>query len=375
MLIVSLSPLRSDPRVLKQINLFRDKYDVVTCGFGAAPDGVSRHFEIESGLPSWPRDPKRLLQRQYRQVYWNIAAVAEAYRLLRGQRFDAVLANDANTLPLAMSLDAVHGVHADLHEFAPKEHYNKPAWRILVAPYVRWVCRTFLPQARSVTTVSDGIAEQYGRDFGVAATVVTNAAPYAEKVPRPTGRPIRLIYSSAGQRYRRIEDIISAMDAASGELELDLIVMPNEPAYVDELRRQAEPLPNVRFREPVPYDQLVDTVSEYDVSISVIPPTNFNLANALPNKFFEAVQARTAVIIGPSPAMQALVERHRLGAVTEGFSAAALRKVLQELTPEQVDGWKQNAHRAAQELSSEYQNRGWERAVDALFAAPAQMTR
>lgn len=367
LLILSLSPLRSDPRVLKQINLFQDKYDVVTCGFGAAPDGVEDHVELAAGLPSWPRDPKGLLKRRYRQVYWNIAAVAEANRLLRGRRFDAVLANDANTLPLALSLDSVRGVHADLHEFAPKEHFNKPAWRLLVAPYVRWVCRTFLPQAKSVTTVSDGIARQYGHDFGVEAAVVTNAAPYADLAPKPTSRPIRLIYSSAGQRYRRIEDIISAMDGAPEGLELDLIVMPNEPAYVDELRRQAEPLANVRFRKPVLYSELVRTISDYDVSISVIPPTNFNLANALPNKFFEAVQARTALIIGPSPAMQDLLERHGLGAVTEDFSAAALRKVLLGLTPEQVDQWKKNAHHAAEELSSEYQNRGWERAIDALF--------
>ena len=129
--------------------------------------------------------------------------MAQARKLLRGQQFDAVLANDTNTVPLALSLEPEHGVHADLHEFAPKEHFNKPAWRALVAPYVRWLCRTYLPAACSVTTVAEGIAEQYTKDFGVAASVVTNAAPYADKQPRPTGGKIRMIYSSAGQRTAR----------------------------------------------------------------------------------------------------------------------------------------------------------------------------
>ena len=198
LLILSLSPLRSDPRVLKQISLFRDKYRVFTCGFGPAPDGVAGHFELDTALASWPRDPQRLALRRYVDVYWNIAAVAQARKLLRGQQFDAVLANDTNTVPLALGLEPRHGVHADLHEFAPKEHFNKPAWRVLVAPYVRWLCRTYLPAARSVTTVAEGIAEQYTKDFGVAASVVTNAAPYADKQPRPTGDKIRMIYSSAG---------------------------------------------------------------------------------------------------------------------------------------------------------------------------------
>ncbi|WP_240691672.1 glycosyltransferase [Arthrobacter sp. CAU 1506] len=367
LLILSLSPLRSDPRVLKQITLFRDQYRVITCGFGPAPDGVAGHVELDTGLASWPRDPQRLALRRYTDVYWNIAAVAQARKLLRGQQFDAVLANDTNTVPLALSLKPKHGVHADLHEFAPKEHFNKPAWRALVAPYVRWLCRTYLPAVRSVTTVAEGIAEQYTKDFGVAASVVTNAAPYADKQPRPTGEKIRMIYSSAGQRYRKIEDIMEAMRGAPEHLELDLIVMPNEPAYVAELKALGEELPRVRFREPVPYDQLVDTVAEYDVAISIIPPTNFNLAHALPNKFFEAVQARTGLIIGPSPAMETLLRRHGLGAVTADFSPAALVEVLKTLTPEMVDGWKANAHAAARELSSEHQIKGWEQAVASLF--------
>jgi len=368
LLILSLSPLRSDPRVLKQINLFRDKYRVTTCGYGDAPDGVAAHVEIDAGCIGWPRDPKRLALRRYRDVYWSVAGVAEAYRHLRWRSFDAVLANDLNTVPLALSLDSRRGVHADLHEFGPKEHFDKPAWRVLVAPYMRWLCRTYLPRAASVTTVSEGIARQYGLDYGVRAAVVTNAAPYVEKSPRPTGSTIRLIHSAAGQRYRKIEDIIEAFRGIRPGIELDLIVMPNEPGYVAELRQLAEEVPAVRFRDPVPYEQLLDTIAEYDVAIAYLPPTNFNLAQALPNKFFEAVQARTGLIIGPSPAMVELLERHGLGAVAGDFSSASLRAVLDSLTPELVDGWKQRADEAAKVLSAEYQSRGWETAIGALLA-------
>jgi hypothetical protein len=367
LLIISLSPLRRDPRVLKQINLFKDRYKVITCGYGPAPDGVAGHVQIAEELVGWPRDPKRLALRRYLDVYWSVLGVAEAYRHLRGQRFGAILANDLNTLPLALSLESEHGVHADLHEFGPKEHFDKPAWRILVAPYMRWICSTYLGQAASVTTVSDGIARQYRLDYGVDAKVVTNAAPYVSMEPRPTTDRIRLIHSAGGQRYRKIEDIIEAFRNAPRGLELDLIVMPNEPDYVAELRELAAGIPAVNFREPVPYDRLVETVAEYDVAIAYLPPTNFNLAQALPNKFFEAVQARTGLIIGPSPAMQELLERHGLGATARDFTTVALSEVLASLTPELVDGWKQNAHAAAAELSSEHQNRGWDEAIGALF--------
>ena len=41
--------------------------------------------------------------------------------------------------------------------------------------------------------------------------------------------------------------------------------------------------------------------------------------------------------------------------------------MLQSLTREQIDQWKANADKAADELSSEHQNRAWERAIEALL--------
>ena len=45
-LVMSFSTLVSDPRVLKQIDLLREDYDVTTCGYGPAPDGVVGHHRI-----------------------------------------------------------------------------------------------------------------------------------------------------------------------------------------------------------------------------------------------------------------------------------------------------------------------------------------
>ena len=199
--------------MLKQITLFRDKYRVTTCGFGPAPNGVAGRIRTGHRLPSWPRDPQRLALRRYRDVYWNIAGVAAALQAAARQQFDAVLANDTNTVPLALCLDAQARRACGPARVRPKEHFDKPAWRVLVAPYVRWLCGP-----TCLGGVGDhrgrGIAEQYTKDFGVAASVVTNAAPYADKQPRPTGEKIRMIYSSAGQRYRKIEDIMEAMRGA-----------------------------------------------------------------------------------------------------------------------------------------------------------------
>lgn len=366
LLILSFSPIRSDPRVLKQVELFKDKYHVITCAYGPAPDGAEEHFELPDGVRGWSSDKAGLIGRRYASVYGGMTAVAAAREILPRGRFDIVLANDLNTLPLALDLAPRLGVHSDLHEYAPSEKEADPKWRFFVAPFMRWICRKYLPAAQSVTTVSRGIADEYTKKFGVDVDVVANAAPYLEAEATPTFDTIKLIYSGAGQRYRKIELILEAMRGVSNDIVLDFVVMPNEPAYVQELREMARTMPNVNFLDPVPYDQLVSLLRNYDNAMCFLPNTTFNLQNALPNKFFEAVQARIGVIVGPSPAMADYVRDYGLGVVVDDFSPDSLRKVLDGLTKPDIDRWKASAEVAARPLSAEAQMRGWEEAIDRI---------
>lgn len=369
LLILTFSPIRSDPRVLKQVELFKGKYRVSTCAYGDAPDGVDDHYPLPTAARGWSSDKLGLITRQYERVYGGMTAVQEARRIIPRGQFDIILANDLNTLPLALELQPRLGVHADLHEYAPSEKESDSRWRIFVAPFMRWMCRKYLPLAASVTTVSQGIADEYCNRFGVQVGVVTNAAPFLEAEPTQTAAPLKVIYSGAGQRYRKIELIIDAMKGVDEKVHLDFVVMPNEPDYVDELKRSAVDLPNVRFIDPVPYEELVSLIRNYDVAMCFLPNSTFNLQNALPNKFFEAVQARIGVITGPSPAMVALVESYGLGAVTIDFSAEALRAALNELTENETARWKSAANDAAWTLSAESQVALWESAI-AEIAAP-----
>lgn len=369
LLILTFSPIRSDPRVLKQVELFKDKYRVSTCAYGAAPDGVEDHFALPDDSRAWPSDKLGLISHQYGKVYSGLPAVQSARAMLPSGRFDIILANDLNTLPLALELEPKLGVHADLHEFAPREKEDNLKWRLFIAPFMRWLCSRYLAKAESVTTVSQGIADEYLKDYGTPTGVVTNAAPYAEGAVRAVGTKVRLIHSAAGQRYRKLENFVEAMKDAPAWLSLDMIVMPNEPDYVAELKALAAAVPSITFRDPVPYQELVATLSEYDVSVVFLPPTNFNLKNALPNKFFEAVQARIGLIVGPSPAMVDLVREYGLGAITEDFSAASLRETLLSLTPELINGWKSAADAAARPLSAESQVAVWRDAIASIACA------
>jgi len=84
-----------------------------------------------------------------------------------------------------------------------------------------------------------------------------------------------------------------------------------------------------------------------------LPPANFNYRHALPNKFFEFVQGRLAVAIGPSPEMARLVRQYDCGIIADDFSPRAMADRLHRLDHDRIDHYKRQSHIAARELCFE----------------------
>jgi len=372
LLIISFSNIASDARVLKQVRHFAKTYAVTTCGYGPTPVEGVEHVALpdSASFRTWTR--RDIALRRFAKIYWNMPAVVAAAKALAGHdRFDVIVANDIDTVGLALSLDPIHGVHADIHEYAPRQNEEVLLWRLLVSPYATWMCRQFLPRASSMTTVGEGIAAEYANVFAVDPGVATNAAPYQDFTPTPVDSPLRLVHSGAALQNRHLEMLIDAAERTSANVTLDLYLMPNEPEYLQRLTEMAVGSSRVRVLPPVPYAQLLSVLNGYDVGLHVIPPTNFNNRWALPNKFFDYVQARLGLVIGPSPEMARILNHHGLGAVTGEFSTQALTDVLDGLSEDQVARWKAQSHNAASELSAETQIGVWDAAVKTLLARHA----
>ena len=368
LLIVSFSTIVSDARLLKQIAAFRDDYDIVSLGYGAPPEGVVEHIEIPSEFAIWRYPRVKVVLRRYRSAYLGNAAIAAAMEALAGRSFDVAIANDVDAVGVALATRPRGGVHADLHEYSPRQHEEMLRFRLFVKPFIEWMCRVYVAKAKSWTTVSNGLAREYDCKFGFHPQLVTNAAPYVEAVPTLAHDPLRIVHSGAALRNRHIDSLIDAVSHTRSAT-LDLYLTPNDPAYLVELRAAAGATGGrVTVHDPVPYSELASTLRQYDLGVHILPPINFNNRWALPNKIFDYVQARLGVIVGPSPEMAEYVRSYGLGVVTEDFSPAALTRAIDELTAEQVDVAKRSADEHAGELSSESQVAVWKAAVDALAA-------
>ena len=361
-LVLSFSRLSHDPRVTRQLEALMQEYEVAACGIG--PPAVE-------GVRAVPlREPKGIVIRRMftllkllrlyslAEIVWPLSR--EAYRACRTLEYDLVLANDVTTLPVAVRLARLRGVPLvlDAHEYAPEEFSDRFIWRLLHRGLNVYILGRYLPQVKAMLTVSKGIAQAYRDKYGVVAEVVLNAPRYQQLPVRRVvdGEPIRLVHHGAAIPSRRLEEMIRAVKLLDEKFTLDLFLVADtreNRLYLEWLRNLASDNPRIRFREPVPPGDVVRTLSRYDVGIFLLAPTNVNNLHALPNKLFEFVQARLAVVVSPSPDMAELVREWGIGVVAEDFSAESFARCIAALTADRINAYKEASDRAARKLNAE----------------------
>ena len=148
--------------------------------------------------------------------------------------------------------------------------------------------------------------------------------------------------------------MIETMDYVDSRFRLDLMLVATfHQDYFQKLQAMVKERKNVRILPPVPFEEIIPFSFSYDIGFYILKPANFNHLYALPNKFFEFIQARLAIAIGPSPEMARLVQEYNLGIIAKDFSAKEMAKSLNSLTKEQILQYKENANQAAKILNAE----------------------
>jgi len=358
--ILSPAPLARSPRALKQVRALRGDHDIVTASRGDSPFPEIEHVRLPDREQRWGALGRILylmvLALHLYPLITRLSAQDHAIRAALGDRdWDLVIAHDVQTATVAETLRSRRGVLVDLHEYFPRQNEHSLAWRVLIAPYFRWILRGPVHRAAATTTVSSGIVEEYRREHDLDPTLIINASPYQERQAAPVHAPLRLVHSGVAAPHRHVEILIDAVKASEADVTLDLYLVGADSDYGRGLRERASADARIRVHEPVPYDELIATLADHDLGLHVLPPINFNHLHALPNKLFDYVQARLGVVIGPSPEMARIVREAGVGVVADDFTADSLHAAIDALTPEAVAEYKAASERSARDLSSERQ--------------------
>ncbi|MBO0697030.1 MAG: glycosyltransferase [Zavarzinella sp.] len=360
--VLAVSDLENDPRVNRQLRFLHGRYRLVAGGLlpPKLPGVTFVPFPTKKKPKPIPYRfvaAARRLTGRYVTYYWNKMTIRDWYAGLRPHRADLIISNDIMTLPLAVGLAEEFGakVMYDAHEYAPREFEDLWKWRLLEAPFVTALCKEYMPRVDAMTTVCQGIADEYERLTGVRASLLTNAPDFNDLNPRPCrdGDPVRLVHHGGAIPSRKLENMIDMMPHLDERFQLDFVLVGANEGYRAKLERRAAKVGRVRFLPPVPMIDLPRFLNAYDLGVFLLEPTNFNYLHALPNKLFEFLQGRIGVAIGPSPEMARVVRETGTGVVAPDFRPATLAGLLNRLTTADINQFKARAHACAREYSAD----------------------
>ena len=207
----------------------------------------------------------------------------------------------------------------------------------------------------TVSTVSPSIANLYvkAQIFDEVSCILSTPKKHNLDVIQCTENRIDLVYHGLADLDRGLLNLVDLMSTLDYRFHINLMLVGSQ-RNISKLRKRAKLYDHrIHFLPSVETLQIVNAINRFDIEVIFFPPITLNLFHALPNKYFEAVQANLAVLHGPGPSMQSLSEQFGFGIATRDWSFQSVSTILNSLTSKTVNDLKTKSNEAANTLCSE----------------------
>lgn len=159
-----------------------------------------------------------------------------------------------------------------------------------------------------------------------------------------------ILYHGAICEYRGIEQTIAAIKGMPA-VNLLLVGDYQSEAYKKHLEKIIMPVKDKVIVKPsVPHRELWKYIGAADICIAPIIPTYKSYYYALPNKLFEAIQAKTCLLVSDLPEMSRIVKKYKIGEVMNPMDSEDVCSKIRSLLERGKDYYLNNLESAANEL-------------------------
>lgn len=272
---------------------------------------------------------------------------------------DLIIAVNADTLAASALAAQKLGIKFayESYEFWP-DHAREAACKLTNRQ------RTFLiqselryaPSAALMVTVSDYLAQEYASELKLATrpAVLYNAPDKIANTPSPAHSPLRVLFLGNIQRERNVEFLLHSVAKVQGVT----LTFQGRGSMANSLRQEAHRLgieDRVFFKDPVPYAQVADSASHYDVGVVCHEAYNRQMEGALPNKFFEYMAGGLAILAPRTHAFEMIEHFDTFGLFVDASSLESMITALGDLrdNPQDLLARKESAFALAPKYCGE----------------------
>ena len=275
------------------------------------------------------------------------------------KKADVLWSNDLDTLLPNFIIARLKNIKLvyDSHEYFTQSVYKRTSRKI-------WEkLENFLfPKLKNIITVNDSIKNVYEKKYKVPVTVIRNV-PYKtihnaglEKIVVPSNKKIFIMQGIGLNENRGAEEAVLTMQFLPDNFNLYFI---GSGTVLDKLKKIVRDLnlsAKVTFIDVLPYYEMMEYTRRCFLGLifEKIDVTDHHRF-ALPNKFFDYINAGIPVLSSKATEIKLLTEKYQIGDCIDNFEPSEIAaKIIEiEKNNELYNLWKHNAISASEELNWE----------------------
>jgi glycosyltransferase involved in cell wall biosynthesis len=353
------SDLYSDQRVHRICETLRDEgHEIILVGRKkrSSPELSPRKYQTKRLKLIFEKGPLFYLEFNMRLFFFVLF-----------RKCDVLLSNDLDTLLANTLVASVRGkkLYYDSHEYFTEvpELVGRPGVRKMWK-FIESVC---IKRVNIAFTVSESIARSYTEKYGLNFAVIRNlpimnkgrkGEVKSEYNLRDNEDQKIIIYQGSVNVDRGLEEMIDAME----NLENVKLIILGDGDVMGDLKEKVrvKALEGVVvFLGRVEGEKLHQYTAQGDLGISIEKRNGLSYTYALPNKFFDYIQAGIPSLISDLPEMIQINDKYQVAEVLSSHNpnemAGQIKSLLQDT--DRLNTMKSNTERAASELNWEMESK------------------
>lgn len=352
--------LSKENRILNEINCLNTSFQLKFSGFRNDESSDIIYFYFISFI----RIFFNLLGKNFLKVYFNLLKKDENNFLI-----NLVICHHIDEALICIDKKVKFVFHSN--EYLPREFDGNLKFKIFEQAYRRITLNYLLPKAELIVVECDRIANEYSNIFKIPLNkffIATNAPKrnptLKAKYPSST---IKLIHHGALVKERGPEFLFEILKKLGPGYTLTLMG-PGKENYIKHLKKLADKIGNIEIIPPVPYEKIVETISQYDLGLIIFKSKHFHHKfMTVPNKFYECLQARVPVVVSPFSAMSPLIAQNQCGIVSKSESVDDYVNSIKSLTKEKIYEMGTNCNKLAFEHSNEFWFEAYRKKISSII--------
>jgi hypothetical protein len=277
--------------------------------------------------------------------------------------YDVIIVHDISLMPF---IKHNNNLIFDAREYFPLQYKggtNELKTKVKLQTYL---AKKFIERNIKCVTVSGSIKDLFENWLNVPFEVI-RSCPLRSMNTRSFKKcdyPIKLIHHGIANRNRNLESLIELAGVIGPKVEITLMLSDFSPGYLGELTALSKNMENVLIKPPVPFEDIIETISNFDIGIHLMNRDGSQHEYALPNKFFEFISAGLMLVVSGSMEMQKVTKEYSLGLEFDDRDILKIAEVLGDLVSEDINKFKQNSLLASETFTFENELKVLERIIN-----------